>query len=72
MSQSQYLKMLEKEIQDTWSDVMSKAYMVEFVVLLRRALQSLADQKQSSSTGKLMHIEKAIEIIHKGLSAEFS
>lgn len=63
---------LEKEIQDTWSDVMSKVYMVEFVVLLRRALQSLADQEQSSSTGKLMHIEKAIEVIHKGLSAEFS
>lgn len=63
---------LEKAIQDTWSNMMSKVYMIEFVVSLRRALQSLAGRKQSSPTGKLMRIEKAIEIIHKGLPAEFS
>lgn len=63
---------LEKEMQDCWGDIMNKVYMVEFTVLLRRALQSLAEQDQNSQTGRSILIGKIIKFIHDDLSKNIS
>ncbi len=65
------LMMLDIPVQDPWTGVMSKAYMVQFAVLLRRALRELHSGREVTSE-RSARIEKAIDMIRDSLTADLS
>jgi AraC-like DNA-binding protein/quercetin dioxygenase-like cupin family protein len=65
------LMLLDLKVSDSWTDIMSKAYLVQFAVLLRRALRSIQSGREVASE-RSARIEKAIDMIRESLNADLS
>jgi len=62
----------EREMDDQWHDTMSGVYLVEFSVLLRRALSKIARDTESHASERSMHLENALELMHASLDTNLS
>lgn len=67
------LMMIDLKVTDSWTEIMSKAYLVQLAVLLRRALRARgADGEREVASEKSARIEKAIDMIRESLDADLS
>jgi AraC family transcriptional regulator of arabinose operon len=66
------MMMFDLKAQDSWTDIMSKAYLVQFAVLLRRALREFRGGRTDPASQRSSRIEKAIDMIHDSLTGDLS
>jgi len=65
--------LMDSKVVDAWTDIMSKAYLVQFAVLLRRALREVLSGSSRPAGGeRSQRIEKAIDMIHDSLTGDLS
>ncbi|MFC1672197.1 AraC family ligand binding domain-containing protein, partial [Planctomycetota bacterium] len=66
------MMMLDLNVNDSWTDIMSKAYLVQFAVLLRRALREIHGGPEEVTSQRSSRIENAIDMIHDSLTGDLS